>query len=329
MIEPFVGTITLFAGDYAPEGWALCNGQLLSVAVNRTLFSVIGNTYGGDGHRNFSLPDLRGRVPIHPGKTGETEFFLGEGSGSETAELTGENVPPHSHAIAGHSDVNEGSPGDRFPGAGGAYSNSEDGNVLNPLAVAETGGDAVPIVQPVLGVSFIIATRGPDPSVASDEAVLGTIVMFAGSTEPKGWYFCDGRELSIHDNEALYSILGTLYGGDGSNNFKLPDMQGRIPRHAGAEHYVGIMEGEETVQLTPENLPQHTHKVRVTDIAAGDAPAGNYLGKGDCYSDKTDGTLMNPGAMKTAGSGLPFSIIQPVLGINFIICYQGLYPTRG
>src|SRR5579872_2904742 len=102
MDQPFIGAIVLFCGNFAPAGWALCNGQLLSISQWTALFSILGTTYGGNGTTNFALPDLRGRVPIHPGQgPGLSPYTLGQTGGVETVSLSINNLPAHSHALNG------------------------------------------------------------------------------------------------------------------------------------------------------------------------------------------------------------------------------------
>src|SRR5438270_2931198 len=100
MSEPFLGEIRMFAGNFNPRGWALCNGQLLSIAQNTALFSILGTTYGGNGQATFGLPDLRGRVPIHPGQgPGLSVYDLGQTSGSENVTLQSSQMPADQHAV--------------------------------------------------------------------------------------------------------------------------------------------------------------------------------------------------------------------------------------
>jgi microcystin-dependent protein len=98
MAQPYIGQITLVAFNFAPQGWALCNGQLLSIDQYTALFSLIGTTYGGDGQTNFALPDLRGRVPIHQGQSsGTSNYTMGQVGGSESVTLTASQIPSHTH----------------------------------------------------------------------------------------------------------------------------------------------------------------------------------------------------------------------------------------
>ena len=100
-MEPFIGQLMLFAGNFAPRGWALCDGQLLSIAQNTALFSILGTTYGGDGRVTFALPDLRGRVPVHAGQGPGLSFYtLGQQAGTETVTLNLTQIPTHGHTFA-------------------------------------------------------------------------------------------------------------------------------------------------------------------------------------------------------------------------------------
>src|SRR3979490_2969928 len=104
MAQPYVGEIRMFAGNFAPAGWMVCEGQLLPISENETLFTLIGTTYGGDGQSTFALPDLRGRVPVHQGQgPGLGNFIIGKTDGVEQVTLTAQQVPAHTHAFAASS----------------------------------------------------------------------------------------------------------------------------------------------------------------------------------------------------------------------------------
>src|SRR5476649_14542 len=99
MSTPFVGEIRLFAGNFPPNGWLFCDGQLLSIAENEVLFDLIGTTYGGDGVNTYAVPDLRGRVPVHQGNNGQSNYVIGQQGGVENVTLTPGQMPAHSHAM--------------------------------------------------------------------------------------------------------------------------------------------------------------------------------------------------------------------------------------
>jgi microcystin-dependent protein len=177
MAEPFIGQIIQFAGNFAIRGYAMCNGQLLSIAQNTALFSILGTTYGGNGQTTFALPDLRGRVPIHPGQgPGLSPYSLGQMSGTETNTLTQNNLPPHSHQlnVSAGSKGNAAVPVNNFLGVGNLPSTGENVNNFNSAAATGAmnagsitgGGSSVPFnnIQPYLCINYLIALEGIFPS---------------------------------------------------------------------------------------------------------------------------------------------------------------------
>ncbi len=155
MSDPFVAEIRMFAGNFAPRGWALCNGQLLQISQNTALFSLLGTTYGGDGKSTFALPNLQGRAPMHAGSgPGLSPHFLGEEAGVNSVTLLTSEMPSHSHLLLGtNARAGVGSP---------------DGNVLNrgmdPNMVGPSGGSQPHNnMQPYLALTFIIALQGVYP----------------------------------------------------------------------------------------------------------------------------------------------------------------------
>ena len=171
MSEPFVGEIRMFAGNFAPRGWAYCDGQLMAIANNDALFSLLGTIYGGDGRTTFGLPDLRGRIPIHAGSgPGLSVRKLGAKGGSEKVTLTTGELPPHSHNVpASASSATSGNP------SGNVSANTAPTNVYSTglataqtesgAAVSNTGGSlSHSNLMPALCVHFIIALFGIYPS---------------------------------------------------------------------------------------------------------------------------------------------------------------------
>jgi microcystin-dependent protein len=163
--QPYVGEIRIFAGNFAPAGWAFCEGQLLPISENETLFNLIGTTYGGDGQSTFALPDLRGRLPIHMGNS----FTLAETGGVESVTLTVSQYPSHSHAFLGStSTAIDANPQGNvvaqaqtfFP-----YLNVPPTIAMAPQAVSSVGGDQPHSnFQPYLCLDFIISLFGIFPS---------------------------------------------------------------------------------------------------------------------------------------------------------------------
>jgi microcystin-dependent protein len=166
-MAPYVGEIRMFAGNFAPAGWMFCEGQLLPISENETLFQLIGTTYGGDGQSTFALPDLRGRLPIHQGNG----FILAETGGAEEITLTVNQVPSHSHPLLGSTrvavDVNPEARVVAGTGAAGAFGYVEDAPSQNLAAAAVTpvgGSQPHTNFQPYLCVDFIISLFGIFPS---------------------------------------------------------------------------------------------------------------------------------------------------------------------
>lgn len=167
MSDPFIGQIIMFGGNFAPRGWAFCDGQLLQIATNSALFSILGTTYGGDGRTNFGLPDLRGRVPIHNGAgVGLDSYRLGQKGGSEEVTLATAQLPSHSHDLQVADQLpntNEAGSGLLTKQQSRFYSDSGAASTM-PDAISATGGaQAVDLRQPYLAVNYIIALVGVFP----------------------------------------------------------------------------------------------------------------------------------------------------------------------
>ena len=169
MSEPFVGEIRMFAGNFAPRSWALCDGQLLAISQNQSLFSLLGTIYGGDGRTTFGLPDLRSRIPVHAG-TGPGMSFrrLGSKSGSESVTLASTQLPSHTHALQGSSDsaTTPDPSGNVFArSSGDAYGSDFSASNMNGAALGSRGGGrAHTNLMPSQAVNFIVALFGVYPS---------------------------------------------------------------------------------------------------------------------------------------------------------------------
>ena len=169
MADPFVAEIRIFPFNFAPKGWAWCDGQLLPLSQNTALFSLLGTTYGGDGKSNFALPDLQGRAPMHPGQgPGLSLHDLGETGGSETVTLLESEIPAHSHSVSvSIADGNNQSPvGEKLAtGVGiGQYAAPGALTQLNPNTLTPAGGDQPHNnLQPYLTFYFCIALQGVFP----------------------------------------------------------------------------------------------------------------------------------------------------------------------
>ena len=173
---------------------------------------------------------------------------------------------------------------------------------------------------------------------------IGEIRIFGGNFPPAGWAFCDGQLLAIAEYDTLYNLIGTTYGGDGQNTFGVPDLRGRVPVHQGngpgQTYVIGQMGGSETVTLTAQQMPQHTHSLVSTStpattstptgqsIFADIGPAGISSLNAFVPYTGTNQVALNANSVSLAGGNQPHDNMQPYLGLNFIISLYGVYPTQ-
>ena len=169
------------------------------------------------------------------------------------------------------------------------------------------------------------------------EPFVGEIRMFAGNFAPRGWAFCDGQLLAVSQNDALFSLLGTIYGGDGRTTFGLPDLRGRIPIHAGSgpglsPRRLGAKAGSENETLTISEIPSHTHELKVdTSTGSGTNPSGSYLAASPnvrMYRPIAPNQNMAAAAITNTGGSQAHTNLMPTLCIHFIIALVGIYPSR-
>ena len=321
-----------------PKGWALCNGQFLPINQNQALFSLLGTTYGGNGQTNFALPDLRGRVPIHVG-SGHT---LGERGGEQAHTLSIAELP-HAHARAASASTTTAA---TQPGAGNVLwpSNAPTRSTrppatwsrCNPTSVTNVGGSQAHLnMQPFLTLNFCIALQGifPSPELRRRSWHNPTSARSgcsrATSRPPDG---CSARGSSCRsrENETLFKLIGTTYGGDGESTFALPDLRGRVPIHQGNGFILAETGGAEEVTLTVNQIPAHTHPLAGLDetwprtrVPGNHVPA--QIGTpGACLSCSDAPTQnMAPQAITPVGGSQPHTNLQPYLCINFIISLFG------
>jgi microcystin-dependent protein len=168
---------------------------------------------------------------------------------------------------------------------------------------------------------------------------IGEIRMFGGNFAPANWAFCNGQLMSIAQNDALYALIGTTYGGDGVNTFGLPDLQGRIPLHQGTSGgntaVIGERAGVENVTLTTNQLPIHNHPVSAAGGANSDSPANNLLAStatgSELYAQAGSAGLNQAAPQEippSGGSNFPHDNMMPFLAVSFIICLFGIFPSR-
>jgi microcystin-dependent protein len=183
---PMVGAVATFAGNFAPQGWALADGTLLPISQNVPLFETIGTAFGGNGVNTFALPNLVSTSPPDPDAPGSAPVGAGTPPGRPPVVL-GQMLPAD-------------------PKTGVA------GLGLNYL----------------ISLGGIFPPNGGSGSFPPSDAVLGEVIAYAGLSVPAGWAQCDGTLISIHDNQPLFALIGTTYGGDGETTFALPDLRGRM-----------------------------------------------------------------------------------------------------
>jgi microcystin-dependent protein len=167
------------------------------------------------------------------------------------------------------------------------------------------------------------------------EPFLAEVRIVGFNFAPRGWAFCDGQILPINQNQSLYSLLGTTYGGDGRTSFALPDLRGRTPIHVGSSngsnHLLGQKSGEETHTLSANEMPNHTHAFKASNTT-GDSPipTNNVLASSlnEIYRAASDLINMNSGAITSVGGSQAHENMQPYLTLNFCIALQGLFPSR-
>lgn len=240
----YMAEIRFFAGGYQPGNWQFADGRLLQITPYETLFNLLGTSFGGDGQATFALPDLRGRVIIGAGTgVGLTNHLLAQSFGEEAVTLLSDTPAIHSHTL--------------------------------PSGLGSTGingsGAPFPNHQPTLTLRYAIATSGvfPSPDFTNGDAVptMGEIRPFASNfTLPNGWQYCEGQLLPINQNQALFSLLLTTYGGNGITSFALPDLRGRTPIGVGqgfglTSRALGEQVGTESTFQSLAQLAPHAHDV--------------------------------------------------------------------
>ncbi len=241
--QQFYGKIAQFAGNDVDDSWTRADGRLLSIAQNQELFSIYGNNFGGDGRTTFGLPNLNDTIPVGIGRAPGSRYDvrIGQNIGQNQITLNQNNLPSHNHTMPFGPDTHTGNTENNIP-----FSN----------------------FQKSLGINYLVALQGQYPSNNSvgSETTLGEIVMFGGNYAPTGYALAQGQLLPIiEENYALFSIFGTMYGGNGRTTFGLPDLRSRAIVNQGRgpglpSWQVGQKSGQEFITLNENNLPQHNHE---------------------------------------------------------------------
>ncbi len=278
---PFLGEMRLFAGNFTPAGWVFCQGQLLNVSSNIALYNLLGTSFGGDGVNNFGIPDLRSETITATGMgPGTSSWFLGEETGLAQVTLGVAQIPPHTHSLPA------------------------------PYAATGSTGGSQPRLnlQPSLALSGLICLAGYYPLATQTiyQPFLGQMPIFAAGFAPGGYVLASGQLLPINQNQLLYSVLGTNYGGDGQITFGLPYLSGRTPMGIGQGQGTSVwtlaqMTGSESVTMAADQMPAHQHAVPWLP------PLGFLTG--------------------VSGSNQPQSLLKPVLALQFLIATNGEAPS--
>lgn len=249
---PYVGQIIMTGFGFAPRNFAPCNGQRLSIRQHPELFQAIGTLYGGDGVRDFAVPNLQGATPVGAGRSADphwtpTPYALNDNGGAES-------VPLGRHRLA-------------F---------AQTAPASAPVTV-EVGTVSHANMQPFRVINFCIALRG------ADSPVIGEIRLLAFACAPQGWLPCDGSAYQIAHYDELFMLLGATYGGDGATTFAVPDLRGQLPVHQGLgdshgaqRRVVGDDGGQEAAALQPQASPAHCDACPGSASHA-DADAGDIL----------------------------------------------------
>lgn len=343
-MDAYLAEIRLLPYQFVPQGWLPCDGRQLAITDYPTLYQVIGTVYGGDGSTTFALPDLRGRSAVHPG----AGIAHASSGGSATHTLTTAELPQHTHTIRGTS-----APGDVAEPGGASFATTDRPHygTANQVALPEgalvsqgTTGQPHENMPPYLVLTYAICVAGMLPAGAPDyPPLLGEVRMFAGGFAPEGWAACDGQTIPLMQNQALFSLLGVTYGGDGVTTFGLPDLRGASPVHAGRStsgttYVPGQRGGAASVVLTQAQMPQHTHILRAapagTRGTTGNPSDASFAvaqqGRARELLYRRDGVadVAMSAAVGAAGGGQPHPNRSPYLAITMIIALEGIYPTR-
>ena len=163
---------------------------------------------------------------------------------------------------------------------------------------------------------------------------VGEIRMFAGNFAPAGWAFCEGQQLPISENETLFQLIGTTYGGDGESTFALPNLRGQVPIHEGDGHTLGERAGSSAVTITQQTMPQHIHGLQAStstgDTSFPSSPSGNVLAatNSPIYSGPNSLTTLSPASVTNVGGSQAHNNMMPYLVLNFCIALQGIFPSQ-
>jgi microcystin-dependent protein len=328
----FAGEIKLFAYPRDATGWIVCDGSAYTTAAHPNLFARIGYTFGGAG-AIFKVPDLRGRIP----RGTSPIVSLNTAQGVESVALTTSAIPAHDTMTLPYTGVGvDSDPTDKYPITGRNDYTALTGHsdYLSPLAVSAVGqGQAHENMPPFLALSYRIF-EGPDDPTATQ--LLGELRVTTFGFAMKNFASCRGQLLSIAANAALFSLLGTTFGGNGVTNFALPSLAGRVPVGAGTgplltPRAIGDQGGVERVALTTAELPAHAPRIPGSETLADNNERGVDLGsyaiaRADIYAPDTV-PLVDGGDIVNAAGGSAHENMPPFVVCDYQVALNGIYPT--
>jgi microcystin-dependent protein len=334
----YTSEIRLFPFGSAPKGWLKCEGQTMAINQNQALFVLIGTLYGGDGTNNFKLPDLRASVMLNTGDN----YPVGKSGGEQTHALTVKEMPAHKHTAVASSNASDAdTPAGSFWAKDMNFRN--DSNItLWPQAAGVTGNDqGHNNMAPCLSMNYCICIDGIFPSGGkSGLEYIGEIKPWTGAKASESWLPCDGRPLPVRNYLSLFAVIKNTFGGD-NNIFYLPDLRGKAAIGAGqgnglSNYKLGDTGGVETVTLTQDQIPAHSHAPNATTNAtapnpspgatwgvAGLRPAPKVYAK-----DKGTGVNMKPAALDNTGEGAAHNNMMPYQVVNLYIVWDGELPPH-
>jgi len=338
--------VTSIDAQGIPPGWAECDGQTLLIADNQELFNVLGTTHGGNGVTTFELPDMRGRMlmgsgPNHP---------VGDTGGVVSVTLTPNQIPSHTHTLQASNQIgNTRSPsgfvlamGDH-PFAQRIYRDETANTNMNAAAISFAGGSqAHNNMPPFKALKCIIAISGTTGTLS--ESYVGEIRWLA--FEPDQTFLddnsleeCDGGLLPLFDNISLFSIFGTIYGGDGRTTLGLPDLEDRFVMHSSngpglTDRRLGEIGGTPTETITTAKMPSHNHQLNAfSGLAQSINPSDNVLAIGihdpyhNIYNGELANTAMDSSAVSTfVGGEQSHTNIPPFLALKCVVVKDGTSP---
>ena len=194
------------------------------------------------------------------------------------------------------------------------------------------------VINIAFGSVVALTAMASMPAAAASDPFIGELMLFGGNFCPRGWASADGQLLAINDNQALFALLGTTYGGDGRTTFGLPDLRGRSPINRGqgpglANVTLGQQGGTESLSIAVDNLPPHSHEVQATNATGTkNGPGTDFLAvpniTANIYSDGPPNRIMDPAMITNTGGGVPIQKRSPYLGMQWCIALQGIFPSR-